>query len=65
LGAAEKLLTTVLMGSNIEKLCEIFVSSCLSGFFLLATKAQKHKFSQKQEFKMQGFSINQPENLAG
>jgi hypothetical protein len=59
------------MGNNRGRLCENLClrdlcqrHHCVSGIFLLATKAQKHKISQKQEFKMQGFSINQPENLA-
>jgi uncharacterized membrane protein YciS (DUF1049 family) len=45
-------------------LCGIFVPSCLCGIFYLATKAQIHEFSRRQEFKMQDNSINPPESLA-
>jgi hypothetical protein len=37
---------------------------CLCGIFYLATKAQIHEFSRRQEFKMQDNSINPPESLA-
>jgi hypothetical protein len=73
-GLAEKLLPGILTDYSRGKLFVPYLRDlcfrdlcqrhhCVSGIFLLATKAQIHEFSRRQEFKMQDISINPPETL--